>query len=140
MPIFNPAGALPPNHVLMKLVIALGDDDSIKIADSPAARLATPLSATAPTGDCELSSIFQPVRSTVVAPKFVTSNQSAPTGLSPLDHGATSVIRTSTTVGPSTTPGEPVSVPLADWKAPSTPTVLNVETVGSGRSLPPRPA
>ena len=38
----------------------------------------------------ELSSILQPVRSTACAPVLVTSNQSAPYGLSPLLHGETS--------------------------------------------------
>ena len=42
----------------------------------------------------ELSSTFQPARSTGVAPRLVTSNQSAPYGLSPLAHGAASVTTT----------------------------------------------
>ena len=62
----------------------------MKITDSPEAMLAMPLSGTAATGDSELSSTFQPARFTVPAPVFVTSNQSAATGLLPLDHGATS--------------------------------------------------
>jgi hypothetical protein len=40
-----------------------------------------------------LSSIIQPVISTVVAPPLVTSNQSLAKGLSPLDQGATSEIK-----------------------------------------------
>ena len=62
----------------------------MKITDSPGAMLVMPFSGTAPAGDSELSSIFQPVMTAADAPMFVTSNQSAPTGLLPLDHGATS--------------------------------------------------
>ena len=40
-----------------------------------------------------LSFIFQPLMSTGVTPVFVSSNQSAPTALLPLLHGATSVTR-----------------------------------------------
>ena len=42
----------------------------------------------------ELSSTFQPVRSIGVVPRLVTSNQSAPYGLSPLLHGEASVTAT----------------------------------------------
>jgi hypothetical protein len=52
--------------------------------------LVMPFSATAEPKASELSSIFQPVISTALDPLFVTSNQSAATGLLPLDHGATS--------------------------------------------------
>ena len=60
--------------------------------------------------------------STEVAFVFVNSNQSAATGLLPLDHGATSVINIFPMV-----PGEPTSVVL--FKAANaslTPTALNV--------------
>ena len=63
---------------------------SMKITDSPGAMLVTPLSVTAVANASELSSTFQPVMLTGVEPELVTSNQSAPTGLLPLDHGATS--------------------------------------------------
>ena len=62
-----------------------------------------PLSATAAAGDCELSSTFHPVISTATAFVLVTSNQSAATGLFPLDQGATSEINKRPTV-----PGEPI--------------------------------
>ena len=65
--------------------------------------LVIPFNATAAAGDCELSSTFQPVISTATALVLVTSNQSAPTGLLPLDHGATSEINKRPTV-----PGEPI--------------------------------
>ena len=64
----------------------------MKITDSPGAMLVMPLKGTAAAKDSELSSTFQPVMSTGPAPVLVTSNQSAPTGLLPLDHGATSVM------------------------------------------------
>ena len=62
----------------------------MKITDSPGAMPAMPLSATAVANAFELSSILQPVMFTALVPVFVTSNQSAPTGLLPLLHGATS--------------------------------------------------
>ena len=63
--------------------------------------------------------------STEVAFVFVNSNQSAATGLLPLDHGATSVIYNLPIV-----PGEPISmVSFTALKASFTPTTLNVEIV-----------
>ena len=105
----------------------------MKTTDSPGAMLEMPLRGTAATGDSELSSTFQPVMSTGPAPVFVTSNQSAPTGLLPLDHGATSVtIRMPT--GPATFPGEPISAEsFAATKAPLTPTALSCEMVALSR-------
>ncbi len=52
--------------------------------------LVTPLSATAEAKESELSSIFQPAMLIALEPELVISNQSAPTGLLPLDQGATS--------------------------------------------------
>lgn len=51
-----------------------------------------PFRATAFANVCESSSILQPVLFTAVGVVFVTSNQSAASGLFPLDHGATSEI------------------------------------------------
>src|SRR5215470_11064497 len=65
---------------------------SMKTTDSPGAMLVTPLSGTETANEFELSSIVQPTRLTDEVPKFVTSNQSAATGLFPLDQGAASVI------------------------------------------------
>ena len=98
----------------------------MKITDSPGAMLVMPFSVTAAAGDSELSSTFQPVMSTALAPVLVTSNQSAPTGLLPLDHGATSVTRRSAGAGGlAIRPGEPTSAgsPSAT-KAPFTPATL----------------
>src|ERR1700759_3650691 len=67
---------------------------SRKIADSPGASAPPPFSATALAKLNELSSIFQVERSADTVPVLVTSNQSAATGLLPLDQGATSVMRT----------------------------------------------
>ena len=64
----------------------------MKITDSPGAMLATPFERDrAWRTRCELSSTFQPVRSTGAVPVLVTSNQSAPYGLLPLLQGETSV-------------------------------------------------
>src|SRR5262245_7761283 len=60
------------------------------MTDSPGAMVVTPLRATEAANESELSSTRQPVRFTGLLPVLVTSNQSAPTGLLPLDHGATS--------------------------------------------------
>src|SRR5262249_15242442 len=62
----------------------------MKITDSPGAMLAMPVNATAEPKDLESSSIFHPVMSTAALPILVTSNQSAASGLLPLDQGATS--------------------------------------------------
>src|SRR5262249_57194263 len=80
---------------------------SMKITDSPGAILLTPAKGTAAAKLCELSSIFQPRTSTGVAPTFDSSNQSAPTGLLPLDHGATSEMINSLPM-----PGDPISFVL----------------------------
>src|SRR5262249_53086033 len=63
---------------------------SRKITDSPGAILVMPFSATDEPNEFELSSIFQPLIIAVAVPTLVTSNQSAATGLLPLDHGETS--------------------------------------------------
>src|SRR5262245_59989855 len=73
----------------------------MKMTDSPGAIDVTPLSATASANVCELSSTRQPVTSTAVEPVLVISNQSAPSGLFPLDHGATSEM----TIGPAADAG-----------------------------------
>ncbi len=52
--------------------------------------LVMPFKATAEPKTNELSSIFQPVTFTADTPVLVNSNQSAPSELLPLDHGATS--------------------------------------------------
>ena len=49
-----------------------------------------PFKATELAKELELSSTFQPEIFTATVPVLVSSNQSAPTGLFPLDHGATS--------------------------------------------------
>ena len=69
--------------------------------------LVTPLSAIALANAFELSSILKPVMSTACAPVLVSSIQSAPNGLLPLLHGATS----ETISDGATAPGEPVSPP-----------------------------
>src|SRR5205814_712155 len=63
---------------------------SMKITDLPGAMLVTSWSRTAEPAEKELSSIFHPVTSTGVAPRFVNSNQSSAYGLLPLAHGAAS--------------------------------------------------
>ena len=75
----------------------------MKITDSPGAMLVMPFRATAVAKEFELSSIFQPAMFTALAPVFVTSNQSAPTGLLPLDHGATSEMTSDGAGGSSST-------------------------------------
>jgi hypothetical protein len=66
---------------------------SMKMTDSPGAIWVIPLRGTECAKLLWLSSILQPVMSTVVAPPLVTSNQSSPNTLLPLDHGATSEIK-----------------------------------------------
>ena len=98
----------------------------MKITDSPAAMLVMPDRATAEAGKPELSSIFQPVMSMAKAEVLVTSNQSAPTGLSPLDQGATSEMNSL----PPVVPGEPISaLSFAAATAPCKPSVLNAVMV-----------
>ena len=83
--------------------------------------LVMPLSATAEAKESELSSTFQPVMSMAVDPRFVTSNQSAATGLLPLDHGATSEMKTVERTGVSLTTSVTVRVKdvLASGVAPT---------------------
>ena len=71
-------------------MIAVGSADSTKITDSPAPIVVIPFRATAEANTAELSSNFQPVMSMGLELVLVTSNQSAPTGLLPLDQGAIS--------------------------------------------------
>src|SRR5262245_29380736 len=113
----------------------------MKITDSPGARLVMPFKATALSNRAESSSIFQPVMVTLVAPVFVSSNQSAAYGLLPLLHGEISEMMTlGGGCGPAIRPGEPVSGALMARKAPLTPTALTVVTVGSGSVVLPSPA
>ena len=77
------------------------DGDSKKITDSPALIVVIPLIGTEDAKELELSSIFHPVMVTAVVPVLVNSNQSAATGLFPLDHGATSDTIKVTPVGDS---------------------------------------
>ena len=125
-PTCKPAGGLLPNQVFKNFaLVESGVDVSMKITDSPGAILVMPFSATEAANEPELSSIFQPVMSALVALVLVTSNQSAATGLLPLDQGATSVIYNLPIV-----PGEPISmVSFTALKASFTPTTLNVEIV-----------
>ena len=75
--------------------------DSKKITDSPALIVVMPPIVTDEANEFELSSIFHPVMVTADVPVFDNSNQSAATGLLPLDHGATSDIINVTPVGVS---------------------------------------
>src|SRR5262245_48894636 len=71
-------------------MILAGVSLSMKITESPGAMLVTPFNPTARPKTLQLSSIFQPEISTTALPILVTSNQSVPSGLLPLDQGATS--------------------------------------------------
>ena len=104
---------------------------SMNSTDSPAATLVTPLSAIALANALELSSTFQPARSTACAPRLVTSNQSAPYGLSPLLHGDASVTASLGAI----VPGEPVS-PLR-VNAPLTPATLSLRPVETFSNVKP---
>ncbi len=64
----------------------------MKMTDSPGAMLVTPVIGTEAAKELELSSMRQPVVLTVAVPMLVTSNQSTPRELLPLDQGATSVM------------------------------------------------
>src|SRR4051812_28798051 len=75
----------------------------MKITDPPGAIDVIPFRATAAPNEFELSSIRQPVMLTALPPVFVTSNQSAPTGLLLLAHGATSEITREGLAGSSLT-------------------------------------
>src|SRR5262249_53456376 len=116
-------GVLAPNQSCEKacgseVSSGPGDDPaSMKIAERPGASDVTPRSATAVPKERESSSIFQPVRSTVVLPKFVTSHQSARSvaGELPLDHGAPSV--TATVPGGAFSFGTSVSVSVYEADA-----------------------
>src|SRR5262249_39775857 len=96
VPICSPAGvfAALPNHVVSKFAMfpaaVWEPDTSMKMTDSPAPMLVIPLRGTAKLKELELSSIFQPLMFTALAPVFGNANQSSATGLLPLDHGATS--------------------------------------------------
>ena len=103
---------------------------SMNSTDSPAAMLVTPLSAIALANALELSSTFQPARSTACAPRLVTSNQSAPYGLSPLLHGDASVTASLGAIAP----GEPVS-PLR-VNAPLTPATLSLRPLTFSKVKP----
>ena len=122
MPIWRLAGTLEPNQWVRNASALVGSLFSMNTTDSPAAMLVMPFSATAAAGEPELSSIFQPVISTANGEEFVTSNQSKPIGLSPLDQGATSEMKMRPIV-----PGEPISEGLfSAAKAPLVPTLLSV--------------
>ena len=96
---------------------------SRKITDSPGAIVVMPFSATAAAAEPELSSIFQPVMSIAKPVVLVTSNQSAATGLLPLDQGATSETNSLPAV-----PGEPISAAsFAATNAPFSPAALALE-------------
>src|SRR5262245_53838454 len=127
----TPAGGVGvPNHVFEKAVASAASLvpavlPSMKITDDPAGMLVTPRRATEAANEPELSSMRQPVISTSNAVVLVTSNQSAPTGLLPLDHGAASEMNSLPAV-----PGEPISfVSFTARNAPLMPTTLRVETV-----------
>src|SRR5262245_47591071 len=96
---------------------------SRKITDSPALIVVMPFRATEAAKEPELSSILQAVISMSWAVVLVTSNQSAATGLLPLDQGATSEMNSVPMV-----PGEPISFgsPIAA-KAPLAPIALSWE-------------
>src|SRR5258708_5320678 len=94
-------------------VAAFAELLSIKITDSPAPMLVMPLRDTAELKEFELSSILQPVMLIAVEPVFVTSNQSAATGLLPLDHGATSEMISVGTGGVSVTTSVTANVNVA---------------------------
>src|SRR5262245_38256997 len=84
-------GGVAPNQMLLNAAaLAARLLVSMRMIDSPGAMLGRPLIGTAEAKLKELSSIFQPVMSAGAVPMFVTSNQSAPRELLPLDHGATS--------------------------------------------------
>src|SRR5262245_30397578 len=116
----------------MKAALA-ASPPSMKITDSPEWMVSTPLSAAPSANDCELSSIRQPVMSMSKAVLLVTSNQSAPTGLSPLDQGATSEMNSLPTV-----PGEPIS--LASFVAAAAPWTPALASAVSGVAVPLMPA
>lgn len=93
-PIWTPAG-VPPGNQSVANSVAFVELPLTKTADWPGARLLTPSSGTEEEKSAWLSFIRQPVRSTLPTPTFVSSNQSALNGLSPLDQGAISVTATS---------------------------------------------
>src|ERR1700722_15902962 len=85
-----------PNHAwenAVSMVASLPFVSSKNTAALPAGMVETPPSATAELFESELSSIFQPVRSTVLEPVLVTSNQSAAYAML-LPVGSTSVMAT----------------------------------------------
>ena len=102
-----------PNQSDLKAATVAAEAVSMKMTDSPAPMLVMPFSATDRPKEPLLSSIFQPVMSMAWLVELVTSNQSAATGLLPLDHGATSEMNSLPTV-----PGEPISFASALATAP----------------------
>src|SRR5882757_5119756 len=90
-PIWKPVGA-PLGYQSAMNSLAFASVPLTNTAECPGARLVTPSIASDEAKEAWLSFIRQPVRSTLVVPTLVSSNQSAATGLLPLLHGATSVI------------------------------------------------
>ena len=94
MPTCSPGGGFAPNHSdrnAAALPAAVCPEPvSMKMTDSPGAIVVTPFSASDEPKENELSSTRQPEMFAAAVPTLVTSNQSSPTGLLPLDHGATS--------------------------------------------------
>src|ERR1700712_4671387 len=93
-PIWKPAGTAVGDQSAFNS-FAVASVPSTNTAEWPGARLVTPSSgalAEKPAG--WLSIIRQPVRSTLVVPTLVSSNQSAANGLLPLPQAETSVIAT----------------------------------------------
>src|SRR6516162_720790 len=102
----------------------------MKMTASPGAMEVTPFKGTALELECELSSIFQPVRSMVEVLVLVTSNQSAESGATPLDQGAISEI----TMLPGTTACVTLSVKptVASGDAPTPGSSTAMVTVSVG--------
>ena len=80
-----------PNQLERKVELTVAP--SMNMTDSPAPMLVMAFRATEDAKLLELSSNLQPVIFTGLVPLLVNSNQSAPTGELPLDHGATSVMK-----------------------------------------------
>jgi hypothetical protein len=93
----------------------------MKMTLSPALMDVMPFNAKERAKAFELSSTLQPVISIADVVVLVTSNQSAATELLPLDHGATSEMKSFPTV-----PGDPISVvpPWVTENALFSPTTL----------------
>src|SRR5215471_15363202 len=129
----RPAGGLAPNHRLRKVAAVVdGEAVSMKMTDSPGPMDVMPVSATEFANRFESSSIRQPVMSMAAGVVLVTSNQSAASGLLPLDQGATSEMKSLLSV----VPGEPISLTsLTAVNAALTPTVLSVAAVARPAAL-----